>query len=57
MKSDGKIENDLASIFFLGIYDIVSVYIISIPILYIIRHWPYLLNVIIGPPGAIITFE
>ena len=38
MKSDGKIENDLASIFFLGIYDIVSVYIISIPIIYNIKY-------------------
>ena len=34
MKSDGKIENDLASIFFFGIYYIVSGYIISIPIIY-----------------------
>ena len=33
LKSDGKIENDLASIFF-GIYYIVSVYKISIPMIY-----------------------
>ena len=38
MKSDGKIQNDIASIFFFGIYYIVSVYIISIPIIsYIIE--------------------